>query len=574
MKGRTYRAAALLLAVCLLLAGCANNGTLSTQPAPTDTAPSTDAVRPSPEAQYCLYVKDGQLFYAGLSSSADAFQLTTDLYNEEVTNIGDRAYLLQYGIKVSSDGTRILYPQQVDYSHYSLYYRDLTDPDGEPLLIDTGLYLTYNEMEVNQTFDCITYLKDRELYQHDLTEKILIASDVREFYVSPDGRDLWFRTFDDELYLKKGVQEAQLVATGVTRVIFVNEAMDLFFYSKSGALCKRQGTEPEVQIAPYADTIMIKVHQDGTAYYAVEQGIVSFEEMFADSMTDSYREQFRDATFDSPFQTLYYYDGEESTVICDTMLDWEYWADNGSVVAYSAIDRQVLSISQVAEHLTAYGDQYDLLESYREAHKGYYLAAKTETANIPLENIDSIYISLSQDGKFLYIIADTDGQYGSLYQLTLDGAQIINTRVIDEDAYRSEWRKTADGKSTYFKDVTVYKKDTDDTVPSVNYSGSLYLDGKHIDDDVSLYSATYADGILYYVAEWNLDLEEGVIKRYDGEKTETVLENIFNFQMTSGGYLLIESNRSEIDGPGELWVAYDGELRKIADDVVGLAKTS
>ena len=571
MKHRKLLAAALALLFCPALIGCGSNGTLGGQSAPTDPAPSAAPAQPAPSPPCSIYIQDDQLYYAAFSDTASAVRLGSQLFAEDVTDRDNWTGYLSVITKVSGDGTKVLYPQCVSNESYSLYYWDMADPTAEALLVDTGLSTSWLQMyfdtlAVNDAFDRIIYLHNGNLYRHDLKEKTLIASDVEQFQTSADGKKLWFLTGDDRLYLWQDGGQPEVIAGGVTGMLYINESMDIFFCKKGDALWTWQKGQSEKLLT--SEVYSFHGLENGAAYYTVEQGQVRFSEFFGDNLTS----QFRDAYLDSPFQTLYYFDGTESAVINSFVLNLRTGAAGGSAILYSAVDLQDIPFSQVKPYLNQLEEsRYKLQDDFLEENRVYYVADREKAGKVPIDNMDSIYNGLSADGKILYTGAYAEDNSYSIYELTLDGAQITGTRTVDENIAQSAWTRTADGKYIAYKDISDYTIEGHlFQMYAVNYNGSLYLDGKHIEDLVRVDAYQYSNGNLFYITDWDDALRHGTLKLYDGEKTDTLIENIYGWILTPEGDLLILSNRSEIDGPGELWVYSEGELRYVADNVMGL----
>ena len=134
---------------------------------------------------YALYIKDGELYYADVDNF-EPFEVTDNLY--------DTDYALA---KLSSDGKTLFYLDETyNTSGSVLYYRSVNDPDEKPVKIDSDvLYFI-----LNNSGDIVTYFKNdtRTLYQHDLSERTKIASDVADFAVTPDGETVLYTIKKDD----------------------------------------------------------------------------------------------------------------------------------------------------------------------------------------------------------------------------------------------------------------------------------------------------------------------------------------------------------------------------------------
>ena len=425
---------------------------------------------------------------------------------------------------------------------------------------------------------------DRNLYQHDLTNQTLIDTNVCEFSVSADGKTMWYRTWDDELYLKKDGQDARLVSTGVTYAYSFWGDTTLFYLKGNigGDLYKQQGDEPEELIGTNVNMVVHR-NGDGTCYYYTEsQERYSYLELIEDDLNDKaqsavYQERMQDYYLESPFHSLYYYNGTESILISDAMLNWSSLPD-GETISYMALESPEMPTWKLTEYISEYENIFTLRDRYLDANECCYVVTREDVAKVEYEDMENIDLHLPSGGRTPYMVVYHSANSMDLYRVTMEGCQITAAELVDTDIFCgtlvSDYWQTDDERFLYFKNSQERTDETEEDAagcsPWPYYAGTLYLDGVLIDENVYQGSEQYHNGKLYYMVGWNNVLNQGTLKVYDGETTQVVADGINTMLLVDNGDLLITRNYNDKTSCFDLWVLSDGQLIQLAEDVIAM----
>lgn len=578
MKRNRLMAFALALMMALSLCACwADTGLQSTDP----TATTRPAITDPNALHYGLYIQNGQLFYANFVDETSILQIG----NETIT--GDLIWWTHVGYEVdvylSRDGRYMLYRQGYQSDEgASMYYIDLTAPEQPPIHIEHG----YNIKYANEEFNDFIYVSGN-LYRHDLTTLTTLATDLDTYYgfqISEDGNDILYVTEQDRsLYLIKDSGEPELITTGVTWCD-ASEDFNTVFYIRDNILyVKKQGQE-EQKIASCVKSWSLYVNKDGTAYcFAEDQEKINILDIL-EGETKADKEKYSDTFIDSPYFSLYYFDGNQTHLVCDSALQRypQDKAESTAALTYIATESAeppgYAMSSFNAEFL--YDAAYTVecyIKDYIEANTSFYLAVQENAVRMVENKQDGYLGSISDDGKYLYQCVYTDESMRSVdrYRLTMQGTQIVEKELVAEDMDRDSFLVTAGDSVIYLRDMQSNILEWSDKFGnyfSASY-GSLYIDDQHIDDNVRYYyygvkvDEQNRNGLIYYLKDWDPDTLLGTLKVYDGEKAETIMDNVYEMVLTPGGELMFLRNYDYLNCVGELWVYRNGTCEKLADNV-------
>lgn len=513
---------------------------------------------------YAIYIKDSELQYIEMPKAKDIVEVTSNLAEDvSDSDLAQSGSSLGSFIRMSEDGKKLFYPDKVD-DGFTLYYRDITNTKKEPVKIDSDLTDYYY---INAKGTLVTYVKEGKLYQHDLKEKTKIASDVVDFAVSEDGKTLLYLVREDDeegydLYLKKGNKDAEKLASEVTELVYADEDFKEVTYMKEDSLYIQNGTKDPEKVSSDVSYVL-SVYEDGSFYYVKsEESELTYWDLIDDDYEDkddylyeSYAEWMKEDTLSLGFYTLCYYNGKESTTICESMSDWTTYAYETPVLVYTALESAELPTWSLTEYINGEISLYDELEEHLAENSLYYIAAEESTAALELEDIRRVRISA--DGKTMYVGAEYDEEdyVMTLYQLSLNGSKVKKSEKLDEDVY-------AGSITLVDEDSVVYYKDVDDS------EGELYMDGKKVDDDVYVgymkYNTETED--LYYMVDWDSEDRLGSLKYWNGKKATAVKDDVYaNYYFTPEGEVLFLYDYD--DYKGELWIQDGKKIEKIDDDV-------
>ncbi len=573
----------------------------------------SDAERP-----YGLYIKDREIYFTDFARNSSPWQITNRLVDapsdevssEDLKNAG--RYLGVYTC-ISEDGKLIFFPDKVgDDDGFNLYYRELSDPEGDIRKIDSGI-LYYM---IDSSAENVTYIKGEEgyLYRYNIAEenKEKIGSDVEGFIVSEDGNRILYINAENSLYIKIGDEDREKLAGEIENLEHVDAEITTVYYTKEGSLYKQVIGEDREKISSDVYNV-VSIYESGEIYFvkktveeiplsafvnddmasadkelyemeypkspnprdfataeeydaAYNKYLEEFEACEANNEQywnkldrDELRAELAGETVEIENHSLFYYNGQEVSVVTDGLGYYE----NNSVAAENAVIVYFAGRGEPAKvKLSEVEWVYDLrsaVESALEASYECFVAVKGEST--PIQQDDACAFDLSSDGDELYFIDNVpeESEYGDLYCVTIEDGVVSHPVVRDSDVYI--YRNDFVGDSMYS-----YFKNQDEDI------GELYINGKKIDDDVYVYGIDYrADsGELYYYIDWNEERECGTLKLYRGEELFKVGDDVYDYTVLPDGRVLFMFDYSLNYFKGELHLWDNGESEKIDDDVVVL----
>ncbi len=461
------------------------------------------------ENNFALYIKDNELFYTDVPNF-NPFEVTPDYEcgNDLIPHL-------------SKDGSKLFYS---DKESGSLYFRLVNKPkkDAEKIASDVTDY------EINEEGTLVTYLKNGDLYQHNLKESTKLQSDVREFWTTENGKKILFVDNENTLYIKNGKKDAEKIKGEINYVYYVSSDLSKIYYAADGTLFYKKGNKDPQKIDSDVSRIF-NIYDTGEVFYAKENEKETDENSDTDSSI-----KYEETTY-----SLYYFDGKDKKELTNefsTYSSYDY-----------ALDEPVFMYSVTQE-----SDEED-----KEDKKIFYLVAEGETSEITTEDISSV--SLSDDGKLALLLADTNDEgYGILYTAKIAGKKMKTPEKYDEDV-----------RSAAFigEDNSILcRKDYND-----NDEYTLYLNKKMVDEDV--YSARYnveTDTLIYFT-EVN-DEHIGTMKIFKGNKSTKISDDVYirNLLITKEGNVLFLKDYNAEKEKGDLYILKGKKAKKLDEDVQNL----
>lgn len=585
---------------------------------------------------YALYLKDSEIFFTDLKKDSEAWQLTSRLVDSDDVDDDDLAnagYYLGLYTYMSEDGKYIFFPDKVgdDDDGFNLYYKEVAKPDAEAIKIDSDI----QAYTVNTSATLVTYLKGDEgnLYQYKIGEdsKDKIASEVRGFEVSDDGKKIGYINFENSIYLKYADKDKEKIASEVSSLEHLTAGFTTVYYIKDGSLYKQVEGEDREKIASDVYDVL-KIYDSGEIYYLTsESAEISLMDYVTDDMKDadaaitepSYpeypnspsRPSWWDYDTDAEYEAAYseyeqaYEEWQEE---CDRM-ESEYYAAREAY--YAKLSRDELredleeeTLDQSSYSLCFYngteavvitdafvGDYYSNYTYASEAPVITYEAYnQSDLDKVKLSEVESIYdienmveAALFSSSERYIAVKGT----ASVVEQEKDATDfIINSSgtvvyYIDDipnekfygELYRISITDGVVGKAeVYDSDVyTGYCYFVSDT--ELKYfkdykdgKGELYINKNKIDYDVEVYYVeVYSDlGKVFYFTDWNDSKDYGTLKVYNGKESVKIADDVHSFSVTPDGRVLYLYDYSLNYYKGELHEWSNGETRKIDDDVV------
>ncbi len=238
----------------------------------------------SADRSHVVYIKDYSLYYAEidaervrtreLTSLQEAFAEAQDLYQEQriANSIMEQTIL-------AGDGSFVIYPKA-----QSLYFQK-TDA-SEPVLINSDAQLQYMISNDFEELICLTDNLELIRYTIDSGEQQTIASDVYEFFASPDTDLLYYMTNDEELLFAEGDRLNQLIDRGSIEIKHFSEDYKTVYYTKDDSLYKKEVDSASEKILS-DDSRILKIYDSGEFYYLKRAPIaLEFDRFFVDDMLE------------------------------------------------------------------------------------------------------------------------------------------------------------------------------------------------------------------------------------------------------------------------------------------------
>ena len=588
------------------------------------------------ENNYALYLKDSEIFFTDLKKDSEAWQLTSRLVGtDEVDDkdLADAGYRLGLYTYMSEDGKYIFFPDKVGDKEdgFNLYYKEVAKPDMEAIKVDSDI----RSYTVNTSATLITYLKGEEgnLYQYKIGKdsKEKIASEVKGFEVSDDGKKIGYINSENSIYLKYADKEKEKIASDVSTLEHVTEDFSAVYYIKDGSLYKQVEGEDKVKITSDVYDV-IKIYDSGEIYYLKSEAEeISLMNYVTDDMKDA------DASISEPsypdypnspsrpswwdYDTAAEYDAayaayedayEAWEAECDR-IETEYYAAREAYYAKQSRDELRENLAEKTLEQSSYslcfyngteevvitdtfvGGDYSKYTYASEAPVISYEAYnQSSLEKVKLSEVESIYDIESMVKAALFSSSERyiavkgtatvveQEKEATNFRINSSGTIVYYIDDIPEEKnygelYHISIKNGVVGKAeVYDSDVyTGYCYFVSDT--ELEYfkdckdgKGELYINKNKIDYDVYCYSVDVYSNLdkIFYFTDWNDEKGYGTLKVYDGKEAAKIADDVHSFSVTPDGRVLYLYDYSLNYYKGELHEWSNGETRKIDDDVV------
>lgn len=542
---------------------------------------------------YALYLESGQIM---LNDYSDAERVTNSLYSDMQTDdiISNRVSRLSSYISKSANGRILFYPDRLSYngsSSVTLYCRDITDMEEDPVRIDTDVYC----YSINEDGSKVIYLKsDGGLYIHDLEEKEKIASNVSGFMPSENLKTVVYVNNERSIYVWRSGKETEKLASEVDSVNYVSDDMKTVYYTKNGTLYKQVvGEEEREEIVKDIERI-VNIYESGKFYFVTaETKQINLMDYVIDSMAASdaamqepewpdypdypdypsrpYRYQFDTTEEYEAAYDQYLLDVEEYERICDEMesaYDAAVDAYNEDQDAwYEKEDRDYLreSLNDYSfEHITYtlyyFDGEEKIMISDALADDYFEYAMEAPVAVVEIYNqADVTKVDLSEVEYAYEVQERVQNALSGSSELAVVAEETLQALEVPYASYNV----LEDGTGIY-----LYESNEDSYIADVYFmavSGDKIEKEELYDSDVyNSYHYTTEDGKLMYYKNVNTDNRSGDL--YIG-KEEVDFDVRLGKVTVEGGsvfYLIDWSDDSEC---GTLKMYRNGDKTKIADDV-------
>lgn len=553
---------------------------------------------------YGLYIKNNQMYYIDISGD-EPLQITTELYegaieNNDMVNVGN---VLGRYTHLTKDGKKLFFVDKINQTSLSLYYRNLDNKKESAIKIDSDV-LSYS---VSEDGNLVTYIKgfggENTLYQHNLVTKEKIASEVTTFVVSNDGEKIGYLDKNGGMYLKYSGKDKEKLDRDVTNVLHINDDFDTVYYLKEHDLYKKTEGEEKVKIDSKISSV-ICVYDSGEIYYvkegtkevlmtdyidddkkaedaalykdslpeypnysdyenyndywdACDKYEEAYDNWYDKEARDELREELNGKKATVNIKELYFYNGESKKLLTDSYNSHSGAANESPIIIFASYTLDTKSKVKLSE--ISYVSQVEELiqNAFNTSSGDKQIAIKDKVSKFEQNN--AVSFEISKDGKTVYYLDDYSGEksVGDLYKVEISDDKLGKRELYEKEVYYSI-TLTEDGKILYYKDVDKYK-------------GTLYIDKKKVDDDVSTYVNYFEDDeMLVYIVDYNSEKHYGTLKCYTDGKAVKIKDDVYNYTVTPGGEIMYLYDYSTSSYEGDLYIYDGGESEKIDSDVMVL----
>lgn len=533
------------------------------------------------EKNYLLYIKDNELYLAE-PNKYEPVQIDEKCYDDK--DDAGSGYSYSSHVSVSPDGKYLYYPVNLDNDYntygFDLYRKKIGSKKAEEEKIDSDVVF-YKIIDK----DRLIYIKDnkdRKLYLYSQENSEKIASDVASVNVSEDGKNLVWKTSDEEqrlyaqelslkqdkvkldsdvewyqcsadlntivygkdenLYLLRNLDEKEKIASDVMinhvygidgdlKIYYTKEGDEIeltaYDFIEDDYLAQDQKlTEPRIedyQTKTYVNDFFgtrEKIETDDAYYEAMEQ----YQQKLA---RDYIREYLSDETMDGTASDIYYYDGKkkESTKVKESVMIEGYPLPTETTALMYLWDIDVekiegIKLSSLME-LSESEVESRMTESMIMSAQLLYIK-DGEVLEVPEIDWDEIDLEAVSD---LEVGADEEAH---VISIVIEYAEYDD----EEPSYRAE---------VYFYDYTDPDAEltliSDEVAEGIDYisgefyyvntDGDMYRNDSKVDSDVYSYAVkTREDGTLLYLTDIDSNEQEGTLKLYQNGKSTKIADDV------------------------------------------------
>lgn len=413
-----------------------------------------------------------------------------------------------------------------------------------------------------------------------------IDSEVESIeYISEDYKTIYFNK-EDALYKKKAGKDKEKLISDVYNIYTVYEDGS-FYFTKDAS--------EEIKYSAYInddmkdqDAAMVEpVYPDYPTYpdYPFSWNYATQEEYDAamadynaecerldaeyDAAVDAYnenidawwekesrdriREQMETETTKVYKYALYYYNGKEEKLVCESATAISTAAEKAAVTYKSA------SAGEIKKQNISEIDSIWDIDVYSEEVKGTRFVAVEESTN-ELDLAKATAFRFNEEGDKLYYLdnANEEKNTAELFVIEISGKKTKDAKSVDTEI------SADNGYSIVGKNVYYYKAYNQE-----KGSGDLYKSGKLVDYDVQSVRFIDEEGeTVCYVTEYNKEKNRGTLKVYE-KSAKKVADDVYYFHALPNGDILYITDFSTEYSKGTLY-KYDGKSKKVDDDVSGI----
>ncbi len=427
---------------------------------------------------------------------------------------------------MNKDGTKLIYTNQ----NSDIFFLDIQTLSEEKIASDASLLC------VSDDFSAVCYQKNGSLYEQIIgKDKEKIASELSLFIARMD---------DGTLYYTKSNTETIALAD------YLNDDM----LEADAAISEPSIADFQTQ-EPYTNWWGDISYETVTDYDAYDAANSAYNDKL---LRDGLRAQASEQTMDFTHETLYTYKDGEETALTDDFAYTLVTTDSGLLIYKKTTfaPPEKVNLSEVSDISSVTG----LLGHYQSEDNAVYAVLNgTETLLVEEEPstfaVDGTFF-YSEDDKKLYFLDNYDPaeSCGTLKSIVISDHVFSPPQIIDEDVSTCTFDPNAN-TLLYFKELQ-------------NGCGDLYMNGTHIDSDVSLNGMLLSKNAdtLYYMTDISTDGLNATLMKWSKADKERVAYDVTQAVMT-GDRLIYLADFSASNHSGDLY-QYTGTEPKLIDDDV------
>ena len=486
---------------------------------------------------------------------------------------------------INKEGDCIVYLKGREES--VLYRYNLVDK--EKIASDVNSFLTTEDLSK------IAYLKggDACYMWYANSESVKMASDFTWLYLSEDLEELYYIK-DNDLYRQtENVEDREKIASDVQEVIRVYESGEVYYVKEELSEIKLMDyvnddmsvadakiTKPVYPTFPDEPEYPLQWNYDTTweyeeaarqyysDYAAWDKECRRLQEIYKGELEiyeekekrDSLREKLEAGRVQVKEYSLYYYDGKESALVADDMVDDEYsiaFAEDTAVAVIGVYNHSEIQKANLSE-ITDEEEVETMIEAALNSSFDIYTALGADLTII--EHNAASCFTISAEGSEIYFLDDiSERGDGDLYRITISKDKVNKPELYDSGVNQYGIGYVKDNTLAYYKNVNWNAR-----------KGDLYINKKEIDYDVLLCSTNYEGNELLYYVDWNFDKGYGTLKMYKGGGKTKIADDVHAAWSMADGEILYLYDYSMNYYKGTLYRYNNGEPEKIDDDVAGI----
>ncbi len=565
--------------------------------------------------RYTVYIRDNSAYYLDAGAEQPILIAENIYKNEEDATLSS---VSNYAFMFTAKDKKVFYPQKIELTKttdseyytwwdasFALYYKWLNKPEEQPVKIAEGV----TQYTVSADGENVIYIDAEDnLYHHNMTERNKLLSEVDSYWVSKDCQTIMYLSEDGGLYLQPIGGEKDKFDSDVTAVEKYNDDLTEVYYFKeeTGSLYVKKAGADKVKISDDVDANSIKIMENGGVYFAKvakdedaavvtntlydfiddPESLVTKDENLLDSgnkkNVDAWNEmlyrkwtrdelQDRDAAY--AMTSLYYFNGETATNICEYSEILDNCDDAIIISAYKNVDIKKVSIQDFVDAIdekegiraasTLYQStfsNYDYFDEFEESIKkayedaaAWYMIKDGVTLEIdPSEDVaGKMFISPDADKVFYYTNLDEEKDIADLRVITITEGAVASDELYDTELTFEEYEFDDLGRLLYSKNYR--------TEPKTCYD--FYMDKVLVEYDIGGYEVLENGSVLYYTP----DYEEAYL--YNNGAKAKLTDDFNTIYEGADDIIYYLNNYSDQSKKADLFSYVNGESKRVDYDV-------